>query len=157
MLLTGLTAGMMILIFCFSMEPAEQSDKTSGHLTCAVIALVYPEFEQYPAEQQRVLYDQIQYAVRKTAHFMEYAALGLLIRLCLESWFGRRKGLVPISWLCGTAYAGTDEIHQIMIDGRSGMMEDVLLDSCGVITGAMIAAGVLALIHRRIKRRNSEG
>ena len=152
-LLTVMTAAMMVLIFCFSMETAEKSDQTSGALTKTVISVAYPEYKQYTPIRQKSLYDQVQHIVRKSAHFTEYTLLGLLMRLCLESWFGRRKGLVPISWGSGTLYAVTDEIHQLLIDGRSGQWTDVLLDSSGVLTGVLISTVVLWLLRRHRERR----
>ena len=80
-LLTVLTIAVMVMIFCFSTEPAEKSDETSGVLARQVIGMLYPEYEFYPETQRLELYDNIQTAVRKGAHFTEFAALGLLLRL----------------------------------------------------------------------------
>ena len=74
-LLTVLTTAVMVLIFCFSMEPAEQSDETSGILARQMIRMLYPEYDHYPDTQQTEMYDSIQAVVRKTAHFMEFAVL----------------------------------------------------------------------------------
>ena len=133
----------IVLIFVFSTEDAERSDRTSGGISRAVIRLVYPDYDRKTPEEQQACYDSIQHLVRKSAHFTEYTILGLLIRLCLESWFGRRKGMLPASWALGTLYAGTDELHQLLIDGRSGQWTDVLLDSGGVMTGVLIASLIL--------------
>ena len=73
-LLTVLTTAVMALIFCFSMEPAEQSDKTSGILARQMIRALYPEYDHYPETQQTELYDSIQAVVRKTALFSEYCS-----------------------------------------------------------------------------------
>ncbi len=139
-LTTALTAAMMVLIFLFSTEDAEHSDRTSGSISRAIIPVVYPDYEQKTPETQREYYDSIQHVVRKAAHFTEYAILGALLRLCLESWFGRKKWVFPSAWAAGTLYAVTDELHQLMIIGRSGQWTDVLLDSAGVLTGVLIAS-----------------
>ena len=151
-LLTGLTVTMMILIFLFSTEPAERSDRTSGHLSMTVITMLHPDYESYTAEQKETLYADVQHYVRKTAHFTEYLILGVLIRLCLESWFGTRRLLNPLSWAAGTVYACTDELHQLIIDGRSGQISDVLLDSCGVLIGVLLTM----LIRRNCERRRKQ-
>jgi len=148
-LLTFLTAAMMILIFCFSMEPAEKSDKTSGTLSQAVISIMYPDYDHFPSQKQHSVFDRVQHFVRKTAHFTEYTLLGFLIRMCLESWIGNRRGNYMISWGIGTLYAVTDEIHQLLIDGRSGQWSDVLIDSGGVAAGAAIAAMILCFYYKR--------
>ena len=155
-LLTVLTIAVMVMIFCFSTEPAEKSDETSGVLARQVIGMLYPEYEFYPETQRLELYDNIQTAVRKGAHFTEFAALGLLLRLCLESWFGKRTWLLPASWAAGTLYACTDEIHQMQIDGRTGQWTDVILDSTGVLAGVLIAVLALFLIRRKHTRKETE-
>ena len=155
-LLTVLTAAVMVLIFCFSMEPAEQSDETSGRLTRQVISMLYPEYDHYPETQRTELYDNIQTVVRKAAHFAEFALLGFLLRLCLESWFGKRRWLGVAGWAAGTVYAGTDEIHQIQVAGRTAQWTDVLLDSAGVLTGVLLAVLAVYLIRNRYSRKEAE-
>ena len=49
---------------------------------------------------------------------------------------GIYNGIVP--WAAGTFYAGTDEFHQLFVPGRSGQITDVILDSCGVLTGVLV-------------------
>ena len=129
----------MGMIYCFSMEDAEHSDQTSGQLSEAVIRIAYPDFEKKTPDEQQRIFDDVQHIVRKTAHFMEYMLLGFLMRLCMESWFGRKKGMTPASWGAATLYACTDEMHQLRIDGRSGQWTDVAIDSFGVFAGTMIA------------------
>lgn len=148
-LTTGLTIAMMIVIFCFSMEDAENSDRTSGQISREVVHVVHPDYDQKPPEIQKSYFDSVQHLVRKAAHFTEYMILGMLIRFTLTSWVGMRKGLTAAAWGLGTIYAGTDELHQLMINGRSGQWTDVLLDSCGVLTGTLIACAVICLVSKR--------
>lgn len=148
-LTTALTVAVMVLIFFFSTEDAEQSDQTSGMISKEVVHVVHPDYDQKPPQVQKVLFDEVQHAVRKSAHFSEYALLGLMLRFCLESWFGRRKGMSPIAWAGGTLYAVTDEMHQLRIDGRSGQWTDVMIDSGGVLIGVLIAFLILHLIFKK--------
>ena len=147
-LTTALTLGMMVLIFSFSTETAEKSDKTSGAITQIIVKIAFPDYESYTEEMQIASFEKTQHIVRKAAHYSEYTLLGLLIRLCFESWFGKKKGSFFISWGAGTLYAVTDEIHQLLIDGRSGQWTDVLIDSCGVITGVLIAILILRRTYK---------
>ena len=149
-LITAMTVAVMVVIFLFSMEDAESSDQTSGQISQTVVRVVYPDYEQMRAAEQKVSFLNVQHAVRKTAHFIEYLTLGLLIRLCLESWFGgKRKRLTPEAWASGTLYACTDELHQLLIDGRSGQWMDVLLDSSGVLTGVLLSCLILSVSRKR--------
>ena len=151
-LLTCLTVAVMVLIFSFSTEPAERSDQTSGQLSMTVISVIHPDYETYTPVKKEEVYADVQHYVRKAAHFTEYMMLGLLLRLCLESWFGRKRFLGPASWAAGALYACTDELHQIRTDGRSGQFTDVLLDSCGVLAGVLLGVLLLRMLERRGKR-----
>ena len=126
-LLTVLTTAVMALIFCFSMEPAEQSDKTSGILARQMIRALYPEYDHYPETQQTELYDSIQAVVRKTAHFMEFAVLGVLLRLCLESWFGKQRWLGPANAACRVGSLSDPERDRPEGGGKSMSMNIVLV------------------------------
>ena len=148
-LTTTLTVAVMVMIFCFSMENAEHSDQTSGKISMEVIHVIHPDYDEKPPQVQKAIYDDVQYVVRKIAHFTEYALLGLMMRFCLESWFGRRKGMSPIAWAGGTLYAVTDELHQLQIDGRYGQWKDVLIDSSGVLAGTLAACLILHLIFKK--------
>ena len=142
-LLTFLTVVMMALIFFFSTEPAERSDRTSGQLSMTVIKALHPDYDTYTQERKDALFADVQHIVRKCAHFTEYMILGILLRMCLESWFGKRSRLNLYSLGTGTLYACTDELHQLIIDGRSGQITDVLLDGCGVLIGVLFVFLIL--------------
>ena len=157
LLTTILTIGIMIMIFAFSMDNAEQSDLRSGVFSRTVISILHPGYEQMEPDRQKTIYDSIQHAVRKTAHFTEYLLLGFMIRLCLESWFGSRmKKLSPLALIgfsAGTAYACTDEMHQLAIEGRSGQWTDVLVDGSGVLAGVMLGTLLIRRINRKANLR----
>ena len=125
-------------------------------LTRWVISIVWPDFGDYPEEEQQAMYDGTQFAVRKAAHYTEYLLLGLLSLLCLESWFGKRRWLVPAAWGFSTLYAVTDEMHQLLIEGRSGQWTDVLIDSAGALTGVLIIALVLWMVRKRNRLEETE-
>lgn len=152
-LTTLLTLAIMIIIFCFSTQNADRSDRTSGYFSMKIIRLLWSDYDSRSAEEQKDIYDNVQHVIRKCAHFWEYTMLGFMIRLCLESWFGaevkRRKALLLIAFAIGVVYAASDEIHQLLIDGRSGQWTDVLLDSCGVMTGVLLGIALIWTTYRR--------
>ena len=157
---TLLTVLIMIMIFCFSMETADQSDRTSGKFSRRVIKVVCPQYEKLEPVRQKSIYDSVQHIVRKCAHFTEYMMLGFMIRLCLESWFGYRlkryRILALISLVTGIAYACSDELHQISIDGRSGQWTDVLVDGSGVLAGVMLGTMLIKALNGKMKKQHPE-
>lgn len=138
----------MAMIFAFSTENAEQSDQRSGIISIEILKVFHPDYNLLDPLKRKEIYDTIQHVVRKSAHFLEYTLLGFMIRLCLESWFGHRtkasRPLEAAGACAGTVYACTDELHQLLIDGRSGQWTDVIVDGCGVFLG--IKLGTLFII-----------
>lgn len=75
-------------------------------------------------------------ALRKAGHLTEYAILGALLVRALRS--------VPIALLAGSAYAATDEVHQLFVSGRQGSTLDWLIDTIGVAAGILVFARLAA-------------
>ncbi|MFA9464621.1 MAG: VanZ family protein [Velocimicrobium sp.] len=134
----------MITIFLFSSKPATDSNEQSYTVGRIVCTVVYPDFTSMPSVEQEQAVLSINYIVRKTAHFIEYMILGILLFIALD---GRRK-VLPFT--IGMIYAGTDEFHQLFVSGRSGQIKDVALDSVGVLFGVFL----IAIIYARIKKRD---
>ena len=86
--------------------------------------------------------------LRKIAHFTEFTALGCL--LCWRAGMLKKQTYVPFLW--GTAAACIDECIQIFTPGRSPMVMDVLLDSCGVLTGLLL----LTFGYNMVKKKTNE-
>jgi len=94
--------------------------------------------------------EQIHHDVRKTAHFVEYAILGVLAWRTLHRdpafgsfSAGRRFWLALL--FCAL-YASSDEFHQRFVPTRQPAVQDVLLDTCGS------AFGLLAVWSLRRRR-----
>lgn len=90
--------------------------------------------------------------IRKSAHFIEYAVLGVLICRALAAHGGRlaRRTIVRTIAYCAV-YAGLDELHQTLVPSRSGSWLDVLID----VTGATV--GTTALAAWRARRARISG
>ena len=139
------------LIFAFSAQDGQASSETSDRVVRVVVRVTHPEFNTLPTARQRSLWNSISFYVRKSAHFLEYTALGFFLHLLTRSMNWRPAGLW--AWLSGTLYAATDELHQYLSGARSGMWQDVALDSAGVLFGALAALALLALAVRLSRRK----
>jgi len=144
--LWGCTILVAVAIFLFSAQDGEQSSLLSDALVKLIISVIDPGFEQLPAIEQEGVELFTGKLVRKAAHFAEFAALGFFIRLLAGSYALRRP--TRWSWLAGTLYAFTDELHQLFVAARAGMWQDVLLDSCGVLAGVTAAYALLVILGR---------
>ena len=131
----------MTLVFYLSNQISDESSKLSGGITRAILNF-FNLLEGKTLEQQLA----IETIIRKLAHFSIYALGGILILLHVNLYKIKTNKKVIISWLIGTAYAMTDEIHQLFISGRSGEIRDVCIDSLGVITGITILLIIFKIV-----------
>lgn len=92
----------------------------------------------------------LEHFVRKLAHFTEFFILGCLAALT-AAVFGRlqaglfRHAAAPTA-LCGLLVAMSDETLQLFSAGRTSKVTDVWLDWAGFLCGALVTAGILALL-----------
>ena len=79
-------------------------------------------------------YKFIEFFIRKGAHFVTYFLLGLFLNLGLP--LKRFSGLIAV--LIAFLYAAFDEFHQMLTGGRTPLLDDVMLDTCGAILAVII-------------------
>ena len=136
-----LTVLWMLVIFMFSSQPADESTETSLFIGQMVESICVPGYVDLSEDERRIMAGNIDFFVRKTAHALEYALLGLLLSLSVgefvECTFMERQ---KAAFVFGTFYAVTDEFHQLFVNGRSGEIRDVCIDAAGVALGAVIHA-----------------
>ena len=124
----------MIVIFNFSNQGGTESSGTSSKVTKVIINVIVKDKEA-PDKQTE---ERIEKVVRKGAHYTIYTIGGLLIMNYAYSMEKTKKQKILGSLLFGAFYAGTDELHQYFVPGRSAQITDVVLDSFGVITGNLL-------------------
>ncbi len=133
-ILTLCTMAWMAFIFARSMRSAVQSTGESNQLLSLIRGII-PWLSDG--------------ALRKTAHFVEFAILGALLTETVRS-FG--KPAILLSLFLGLLTALCDETIQLFSEGRAGMVQDVWIDFAG-IAFAVSAAALLRTVCR--KRRKS--
>ncbi len=135
-LLLAAALGLMAAIFGFSSQDGVESGGMSSIVSIPVTEIIVAmQEEAMQVAEVESLYFQVDHLVRKAAHFTEYALLGLLWGLFLRS-YGIKTWILP--FLIGSVYAATDEVHQLFLPGRAGLISDVILDSVGVFFGVML-------------------
>lgn len=131
----------MVLIFLFSAQPGTASGAMSRGITVQVVALL----NRLPFLTLEL--SLVHVLLRKGAHFFVYLVLGMLSFKAFSFDFPWRQS----AWralLLSTAYAATDEFHQIFVPGRHGAVTDVLIDGWGAATGI-----TLMLLWRMLRER----
>jgi VanZ family protein len=81
--------------------------------------------------------------IRKTAHFVEYAVLAVLVcRALTEPATRPLPSTVARAVVYCAVYACLDELHQMFVPKRSGSAYDTMLDTVGATVGALLFAWV---------------
>ena len=73
--------------------------------------------------------------LRKAAHFLEFAVLGILLT---GTFNGERNFTLAKPMLFAVLTAMTDETIQAFTPGRNCALSDVWLDAAGALTGAVL-------------------
>lgn len=122
----------MLVIFGASSDMG--ASRNTSRFIGPIVRWLYPEITASGLEK-------VVFLIRKTAHVTEYAILSILIWRALSTprseshqrlWNWRAAGL---AWAAASAYAASDEIHQMFVPSRTGHWQDVALDSCGALLG----------------------
>lgn len=140
----------MGLIFSFSSDNGDISTKKSDSFILSIVELFYNRDLSTSEEEKWVTY--LVTPVRKGAHFFVYLVLGILICNYLIEYIGFGNKLKTMSILCSFMYACSDEIHQLLVPGRSGQISDVLLDTLGASIGILL----FTFIMRKWKKNEQE-
>lgn len=126
----------MAVIFYVSSEPAAVSSERSDAIT-RVIKTVGSSVDE----------DTLTFLTRKSAHIVAYFILGLLIFNVLRNTRRKPHILIPAAIIFCCLYAISDEVHQTYVDGRSGEVRDVIIDT----TASAASIVPFALIQQRRK------
>lgn len=129
------------MVFIFFMSTDTFSLNKTGSIIIPVLKFLLPFFSPD-------IIEGLHHALRKGAHFIEYAVLSLLWFRAINRGFTRWKLYHAfLSFAITSIYAFTDEYHQSFIEDRSSSILDVLLDSSGALTSQV----ALWLHHLRSK------
>lgn len=143
------TVTWMCIIFIFSSQDAGESTKTSNFAGNFLGKIFYENYDELNDNEKLQLIEAIEHPVRKVAHFVEFALLGFFIfGSIIDEEKSKMAKFIFISWLVGTIYAVSDEIHQLFVPGRSGMFTDVLIDSGGVLVGILLMCAFIILCNK---------
>ena len=134
----------MILVFWFSSQIGDDSQVTSGNTIRKIITFINNDIDKLKLEE---IVELLQPIVRKLAHFTLYTLGGILIFNLFNSFKLKNREKIGYSLLVGALYAITDEIHQLFVPGRSGMIKDVFIDTLGIITGVIVCIIIFRIVN----------
>lgn len=124
----------MILIFIMSSFSSQTSSNQSGFIT-NMISYIFKINSL----------DNLNFIIRKIAHFTEYYILGILVYNMIKH---HNKERYYSSLIC-IIYSISDELHQILVPGRNFQITDITID----ILGATLGIYTLIYFYKISKRR----
>ena len=145
--------GIMGFIYYMSAQPVVRSGEMSFRIDRLVCRLFVDGFENMTAEQQQVAVYDMDFLVRKSAHYLEYTMLGLILMLTGRTFLTSHQKTAAM--LTGAVYAALDEFHQYFVPGRACQVRDVLIDYSGIVTGILTALLLMRIIRAIRNQRGS--
>lgn len=142
---TGIWVLYVGFIFHNSMTPAVESSAQSGFVLECVQKLLW----SLGADDLSVT----EHLIRKTAHVLEYALMGMLLFQMVRQYGAVGRGRWLVHGLLGFLVPFADETIQLFTTGRSGQISDVWLDCGGVLIGTLLFMGILWLGKARKRKR----
>lgn len=137
--------GLMVCIFCFSAQNGTESSGLSLKVSRLFAKVIFFHFDSMDAGQQTFIVSELNFFVRKLAHFSVYTALGMIVYTAVISSGVplKRKRLCSLA-MC-VLYAVIDEVHQYFIPDRSMRLRDVFIDSMGSLFGIIIISVIVII------------
>jgi len=127
----------MIIIFCFSHQPVNESSQLSEGISKPLVekleSIIKTDIDE----------EKFEYLIKKLAHFTEYMILGILMYMASSKNNTRNNKVLWCILLCAL-YAITDEVHQAFVPGRGPGVLDVIIDTAGsIITGILMTKFII--------------
>ena len=126
----------MGLIFSFSSQTGTSSSSLSTKVLTRIAITIDKDMTDEEIDE---FVDKYSFIIRKVAHLTIYFILGILAYINLREYMKVTPALVIYSIIFCLVYASTDEIHQLLVNGRSGNIYDVILDTCGSTLAILIS------------------
>lgn len=136
-------------------------ESTEGFSGLHTSSLIRPIWQAIFGAATDERWEWTHHLIRKTGHFLGYGTLGLTwLRAWLLTWIypfrlrpasAWRRWSFTMAIVCTSLIACMDELHQTFLPDRTGLMQDVVLDT----TGAFILCGAMALLFWLRSRRSA--
>lgn len=124
------------MMFGFSAQNGERSGNLSFFMSKRLVEFAdFFSLDDWSMEEVDTRAEQIDFLIRKAAHFSEYAVLGFLEFGLAVMWMKAGKGRVLLVAGILLLSGGMDEFHQMFVPGRYPSVWDVLLDTAGGLSG----------------------
>lgn len=91
----------------------------------------------------------VEFLIRKATHFFGYGLLAVIFFLFYRKLLWKFPAI--LAFFSIVIIASLDEFRQSMIPGRSGIVDDVILDACGALF-LLVVTKIFLYVFRQFKR-----
>ena len=135
----------MGVIFWFSSRTSSELDIRNRFIVKVILELFFKNFDSLSIDSQNQILSDISFYVSKSAHYLEYGMLALLLSMAFILVKKRRFRYLLIM-LVVILYAASDEIHQMFTSTRTPRVLDVMIDSLGGLTMILLIELFITII-----------
>lgn len=156
-MIVAVSGALLLLLYSIIFVFSGQDGDTSGGISMAVSRQGVKIWDELTdahmtpgmLEEKAVSFE---HPIRKMAHFMEYALMGILTYNILNCYVDKKgkSYFLAVLWVCLSA--ALDEFHQYFVPGRWACLSDVLLDTCGGAVGALLCGTLLYMMKKKSRR-----
>ena len=149
---------LLIILFIRIFNFSSQDGETSGNLSREVTETITKNIkaiQRLEKSKKEIVLDKIEHFIRKLAHFSLYMSAGILTMCLMLTYKMELKKKIEISLIVNVIYAISDEIHQIFVPDRAAMIQDVGVDTFGIIIGITIVI-IMFKVYKTIKNKVSK-
>lgn len=125
------------------------------YLPVLLWAMVVFLFSSYPTNQASEIHWQ-DFAIKKTAHMVEYAVFSILVFRALVNTGMERTSALKYALLFSVLYGTTDEYHQSFTPGREPHVRDIIFDTIGASLATYYIWKLLPKAPPRLKKWASD-
>lgn len=99
--------------------------------------------------ETRGYFQFLEFLIRKATHFFGYGLLAVIVYILYRKL--KWRFAVLLAFITTILIASLDEYRQSTIPGRSGLVEDVVLDACGALT-LLVLAKLILVVFKKVGR-----
>lgn len=119
----------LAVIFVFSNMNGDRSSDLSKNFILSILG---------DSTFSKDSFDIVHLIVRKLAHIIEYFILCILTYNYLRFYIHKEKYLYLLSLLFCFICSSLDEVHQLVVNGRSGKITDIFIDGLGIVLSLIV-------------------
>ena len=150
---------MLTIFYLSNMNSSESNSKSKSTITKAIELVLDITNKDLSDSDKSLLVNKLNKPLRKCAHFTIYFILSVIVLYTLIiTNTNEHKYLLPLFLLTLSIcfiYSCTDEYHQTLVKGRTGQLDDILIDSTGFVAGSGTLS-VTYISYRQKRRKKSK-